>query len=50
MSNNISDVQTAAGETGQASGQVLAAASGLSQEAEALRGKVDDFLCQVRAA
>ena len=50
VSNNISNVQTAAGETGRASGQVLAAASGLSQEAEALRGKVDDFLCQVRAA
>jgi len=50
VSTNITGVTKAAGETGQAAGQVLEAAAGLAKEAEKLRAEVDDFLAKVRAA
>ena len=40
----------AAGETGSAAGQVLGAAQEMSRQAEGLRGEVDRFLNEVRAA
>ena len=50
ISENIISVQTAAGITGESAGQVLAAAGGLSEEAEVLRAKVDEFLAEIRTA
>ncbi len=50
VSTNIEGVSTAAAETGSAATQVLGAASELSQQSEALRGQVDQFLATVRAA
>ncbi|CAN5194002.1 hypothetical protein BH10PSE10_BH10PSE10_13230 [soil metagenome] len=47
---NITGVTAAAGETGQAAGQVLSAASELSEQSETLRAEVDKFLATVRAA
>ena len=50
VSQNIGGVSTAAGETGQASNQVLDASSALAREADELRGEVDRFLAGVKAA
>ena len=50
ITTNIAGVTQAAGETGAAANQVLAAASELSQQAEKLRGEVDRFLTNIRAA
>jgi len=50
MSSNIAGVAQAAGETGAAASHVLNAAEQLSGEAEKLRGAVDHFLGQIRAA
>jgi len=50
VSNNITGVTRAASETGAAASQVLGAASALSKQSEALRGEVDRFLAEVRAA
>jgi methyl-accepting chemotaxis protein len=50
VSSNIVGVTQAAGETGQSADQVLAAAGELSQQSEMLRGEVDRFLGQIRAA
>jgi methyl-accepting chemotaxis protein len=46
----ISGVNQLAGETGSAAGQVLTAASGLSEQAEQLSVEVNDFVATVRAA
>jgi methyl-accepting chemotaxis protein len=50
VSANIAGVTQAAGETGQAASHVLAAAGELSQQSETLRGEVDRFLAEIRAA
>jgi methyl-accepting chemotaxis protein len=50
ITHNIAGVTQAAGETGTASTKVLDAASGLSHEAEKLRGEVQSFLANIRAA
>ncbi|HYG85921.1 MAG TPA: methyl-accepting chemotaxis protein [Azospirillum sp.] len=50
VSTNILSVNQAAGETGAAASQVASAAGSLSLEAEKLRGQVDGFLAQIRAA
>jgi methyl-accepting chemotaxis protein len=46
----IGDVHRGAGETGSASGQVLAAAQALSRESTLLRTEVEAFVTSVRAA
>ena len=50
VSRHISGVTQGAERTGVAAVQVRAASSELSQQAEALRGKVDRFLDDIRAA
>jgi methyl-accepting chemotaxis protein len=50
VNSNIDSVNRAASETGSAAGQVLDAAQEMSRQAEGLRGQVDDFLNEVRAA
>ncbi len=50
VTGNIGEVSNSVGETEQSSGQVLSAAKELSQQAEMLRGQVDEFLNGVRAA
>ena len=50
VTTNIGGVSTAANETGNAAGMVLAAASSLSKQAEQLSGEVGTFLAGVRAA
>ncbi|SBV97461.1 Methyl-accepting chemotaxis sensory transducer [uncultured Alphaproteobacteria bacterium] len=50
ITTTVVGVSQAAGETGAASRQVLAASQSLSQEAEQLRGIVETFLSGVRAA
>ena len=50
MTNNISGVTQAAGETGTASGQVLTMAQQLATQSEEMRRTVDSFLGNVRAA
>ena len=47
---NIGDVNKGAGETGSASGQVLASAQSLSNESNRLKLEVEKFLQSVRAA
>ena len=47
---NIDGVTQAANETGTAAGRVLDAATGLSQQAEKLRGEVERFFTNIRAA
>jgi methyl-accepting chemotaxis protein len=47
---NIAEVTTAAGETGTMSAQVLGAAISLAEQALVLRGDVDSFLADIRAA
>jgi methyl-accepting chemotaxis protein len=49
VSENISGVMQAAGETGSAAGQVLDAAHKLSTLSESLNGEVDGFLRKIRA-
>ncbi len=49
VTDDIAGVSRAAGETGEAAGQVLDAARELSQQAEQMRGEVDRFLREVRA-
>ena len=46
----IGDVHRGAGETGSASGQVLAAAQSLSRESNLLKTELDAFVTSVRAA
>jgi methyl-accepting chemotaxis protein len=50
VTTNIGGVSTAANETGNAAGLVLAAATNLSKQAEQLSGEVSTFLAGVRAA
>jgi methyl-accepting chemotaxis protein len=50
VSANIGGVTSAARETGSASIQVLGAATELTQQSQALRAQVDDFITRVRAA
>lgn len=50
VSTGIADVSRAAGETGSAADQVQAAATELAQQGEKLRGEVDRFLANIRAA
>jgi methyl-accepting chemotaxis protein len=50
IARNIEGVTRAAGETGTAATQLLGAAGDLSHQAETLRGDVDGFLTNVRAA
>ncbi len=47
---NITEVNQAVTETGQSSGEVLQSAQELSRQSETLRGEVDKFLAEVRAA
>jgi len=48
VSSNIQGVTEAAGETGGAAGQVLAASQELSQQADSLRGEVTRFIARIR--
>ena len=50
VSANVSQVTDAAGQTGAAASQVLGAAQELAQQAETLRGQVERFLADIRAA
>ena len=50
VSADIGGVSKAAGETGEAAGQVQHAAVELAQQGETLRGEVDSFLGNIRAA
>jgi len=50
VSRTIVEVSRATSATGEAAGQLLDATSGLNQQAATLRGEVDQFLGQVRAA
>ncbi len=50
VNTNIESVNKAAGETGSAANQVLGAAREMSQQAESLRGEVERFLREIRAA
>ena len=50
ITQNIAGVTQAASETGAGSTQVLGAATELSKQAEKLRGEVDCFLANIRAA
>jgi methyl-accepting chemotaxis protein len=50
VSANIGGVTAAASETGSASMEVLGAATDLSQQSQALRAQVDDFITRIRAA
>jgi methyl-accepting chemotaxis protein len=50
VATNIGDVNRAAGETGVASGRVLASAKVLSSEGARFKHAVEDFLATVRAA
>jgi methyl-accepting chemotaxis protein len=47
---NIGGVSEAANDTGAAAGEVLGAASGLSQQAEQLSAEVKTFVAGIRAA
>jgi methyl-accepting chemotaxis protein len=50
VSDNITGVARASGETGAAASKLLNAATGLSSQSEELRGAVDSFLGSIRAA
>ncbi|WP_292907848.1 methyl-accepting chemotaxis protein [Niveispirillum sp.] len=50
IANNIGVVDETAQNTGHAANQLLGAAGNLSSEADRLRGEVDRFLAEVRAA
>ena len=50
VTENITSVSQAATETGSAASQVLSASEELAKQAEALKGTVEIFLTDVRAA
>jgi methyl-accepting chemotaxis protein len=50
VSSNIVGVSTASAEAGAAAGQVLDASAALRREADVLRGEIDAFLTNIRAA
>ena len=49
VTSNITGVQKAADETGQASGQVLEASSDLTAKSEELKGLVEKYLGEIKA-
>src|SRR4051794_36008129 len=50
ISSNVAGVQQAAGDTGAAAHQVLEASSELSRQSETMRGQVETFLANIKAA
>ncbi len=50
VTSNISGVNKAVGETGTAANQILGAFKELTNQADLLKGKVDKFLGEIRAA
>jgi methyl-accepting chemotaxis protein len=50
VSSNIGVVSTTAAETGQVASTVLTAAAQLAEQSHLLRGEVERYLSQVRAA
>ncbi len=50
ISSNVSGVQQAAADTGSAAHQVLQASSELSRQSETMRGQVEIFLANIKAA
>jgi methyl-accepting chemotaxis protein len=50
ISSNVVGVQQAAGDTGAAAHQVLQASSELSKQSETMRGEVEAFLSNIKAA
>jgi methyl-accepting chemotaxis protein len=50
ISSNVAGVQQAAGDTGAAAHQVLRASSELSSQSEMMRGQVESFLSDIKAA
>ncbi|HFQ16091.1 MAG TPA: methyl-accepting chemotaxis protein, partial [Rhodobacteraceae bacterium] len=50
VARNITGVSQASQEAGAASGQVMAAASELSQQSELLKREVDNFIVQIRSS
>jgi methyl-accepting chemotaxis protein len=50
ISSNVAGVQQAAGDTGAAAHQVLQASSELSKQSETMRGQVEVFLSNIKAA
>jgi methyl-accepting chemotaxis protein len=50
VSTNITGVTQAAGDTGNAAGQLLAATSELAKQSETLRKEVDSFLHDIKAS
>jgi methyl-accepting chemotaxis protein len=50
ITSNVSGVQQAAGDTGAAAHQVLEASSELSRQSETMRGQVESFLSNIKAA
>ena len=50
ISSNVTGVQQAAGDTGAAAHQVLQASEELSRQSETMRGEVEAFLSNIKAA
>jgi methyl-accepting chemotaxis protein len=50
ISSNVTGVRRAAGDTGAAAQQVLLASGDLSRQSETLRGQVETFLADIKAA
>jgi len=50
VSRNITGVNAAAGQTGKAASEVLAASTQLGEQAQTLRGEIDQFFANIRAA
>jgi methyl-accepting chemotaxis protein len=50
VSSNITGVTKASGTTGRTAGEVLGAAREMAKQAESLRGEVERFLAEVKAA
>ena len=50
ISSNVTGVQQAAGDTGAAAHQVLEASNELSRQSETMRGQVESFLSNIKAA
>jgi methyl-accepting chemotaxis protein len=50
IASNVTGVQQAAGDTGAAAHQVLQASSELSRQSETMRGQVEAFLSNIKAA
>jgi methyl-accepting chemotaxis protein len=50
VSGNVAQVMGASSQTGDAARQVLAAATDLSSQAQALRGEIERFLSKIRSA